>query len=50
MEQYIADFEKEIRTLKLNDVLEKELIDKAFSKLSLLIFRMNCIGYYVQKG
>ena len=34
MEQYIADFEKEIRALKLNDVLEKELIDKAFSKLS----------------
>lgn len=34
MEQYIADFEEEIRALKLNDVLEKELIDKAFSKLS----------------
>lgn len=34
MKQYIADFEKEISSLKLTETLEKELIDKAFSKHS----------------
>lgn len=34
MEKYISDFGKELHSIELNDALEKELLDKAFSKLS----------------